>query len=75
MVPVSCSSRAASAWQLARALGIDFLYVDRTERRAYPDSAKFLNHPEYFTPAFINREVVVVAVKTPMAPVDPVSAK
>jgi hypothetical protein len=53
---------AGAAWRLARSLGIDYLYQDQVERRAYAGSAKFLNHPEYFTPAFHNEEAAVVAV-------------
>jgi hypothetical protein len=54
---------APTAHQTARALAIDYLYVDRTERQAYPATAKFDAHPEYFERVFHNAEVSIYAVK------------
>jgi hypothetical protein len=54
---------AEPAWRLARDLHIDYLYVDDTERAAYPTTAKFDAHPEYFSPVFKNSEVSIYAVK------------
>jgi hypothetical protein len=53
----------AEAWRAARKLGIDFLYVDSTERRAYPNVAKFDRDPLRFAAVFRNDEAVVYAVK------------
>ena len=50
----------------ARRLGIDYLYVDKTERSAYPAVAKFDRYPVYFTPVFKNAEAAVYALR-PMA--------
>jgi hypothetical protein len=60
---IYASDDAAAAWQIARELGVDYLYVDDTERRAYPGVSKFDAHPEYFSAAFRNAEVAVYAVK------------
>lgn len=54
---------AADSHRRAKALGIDYLYVDRVERAAYPEVAKFDAHPEYFQPVFRNTEVVVYALR------------
>lgn len=51
------------AWQQAKALGIDYLYVDDTERTVYPLVSKFDNAPDLFTPVFRNREAVVYALR------------
>jgi hypothetical protein len=52
-----------AAWQAARALGIDYLYVDRIERSAYPNAAKFDAVPELFQPVFRNGEASVYALR------------
>ena len=52
----------ARAWRLATALGIDYLYIDATERSAYPAVTKFDNAPDLFPTAFRNEEAVIVAV-------------
>jgi hypothetical protein len=57
------SSDPEEAWRAAASLGIDYLYVDRTERAAYPNVAKFDAHPEHFDPVFRNDEVTVYAVR------------
>jgi hypothetical protein len=43
-------------------LGIDYLWVDVTERLAYPNVAKFDDHPEWFAPVFRNREVTIYRI-------------
>lgn len=53
----------AEAAQLAGALGINYLYVDRVERAAYPQVSKFDARPEYFRPVFKNAEATVYLVK------------
>jgi len=60
---IYASDDAALAWQIAKQLGIDYLYVDATERLAYPGISKFDAHAEYFPAAFRNAEVTVYAVK------------
>ena len=56
-------SDAHLAWQQARALGIDYLYVDDTERTAYPHVSKFDAAPDLFEPVFRNAEAVVYALR------------
>jgi hypothetical protein len=60
---IYASTDARLAWQEARALGIDYLYVDHTERTAYPAVGKFDSSPEYFSPVFRNAEAVVYALR------------
>jgi len=50
------------AWHSAVALGIDYLWVDVVERTAYPNVAKFTDHPEWFARVFSNREVTIYEV-------------
>jgi hypothetical protein len=50
------------AWRSALTLGIDYLWVDIVERTAYPNVAKFADHPEWFVPAFSNREVTIYRI-------------
>jgi hypothetical protein len=57
------SDDARAAWTAAEGLGISFLYVDRTERAAYPNVRKFDEHPEYFEPVFRNDEVRVYGLR------------
>jgi hypothetical protein len=57
------SEDAALAWSEAKSLGIDYLYVDATERAAYPAVAKFDHAPAYFTPTFRNAEASVYALR------------
>ena len=65
---IYASTDAAAACTAARALGIDYLYADATERTAYPAGvAKFDSDPACFTPVFRNAEATVYAV----APVPP----
>jgi uncharacterized membrane protein len=60
---IYATADARAAWADARALGIDYLYVDREERSAYPGVSKFDSAPEYFTPAFRNAEAAVYALR------------
>ena len=54
---------ARQAWNLARTLRIEYIWVDATERRAYPSGvAKFDAHPELFAPVFTRGEVRVYRV-------------
>ena len=50
---------ADAAWASARSLGIDYLWLDATDRAAYPNAAKFADHPELFSPVFTGGDVVV----------------
>jgi hypothetical protein len=60
---IYASTDARAAWQDAKALGIDYLYVDRTERSAYPAVGKFDTSPDYFSPVFRNAEAAVYALR------------
>jgi hypothetical protein len=54
---------AHQAWNLARTLRIDYIWVDATERRAYPSGvAKFDANPELFAPVFTRGEVRIYRV-------------
>jgi hypothetical protein len=55
---------AKAAWAEARALRIDFLYLDAAERAAHPEAAlaKFDQAPEFFTRVFAQDDVRVYAV-------------
>src|SRR5262249_30276685 len=59
---IYATADAAQAWHQARSLGVDYLYVDATERSAYPAVAKFDASPGYFTPVFKNGDAAVYAV-------------
>ena len=55
---------ARQAWTLARALRIDYIWVDATERGAYPSGvAKFDAHPEQFAPVFTRGDVRIYRVR------------
>jgi hypothetical protein len=60
---IYASGDARSAWQDAKALGIDYLYVDNTERTAYQEVHKFDVSPDYFSPVFRNVEASVYALR------------
>ena len=53
---------AEQAWRTAKELGIDYLWMDRTDREAYPNTAKFGDHPELFTPVFTGGDVAIYEV-------------
>lgn len=57
------SADPRQAWKDARALGIEYLYVDDTERTVYPQVSKFDGAPELFAPVFRNREAAVYALR------------
>ena len=55
---------AGEAWDIARALRIDYIWVDAIERAAYPNGvAKFDSAPARFSVAFRNREVTIYQVR------------
>lgn len=58
------------AWQRARALRIDYLYVDRIERQAYSNAAKFDESEDLFHPIFRNDEVAIYQIGTDSARAD-----
>jgi hypothetical protein len=51
------------AWQETKNLGIDYLYVDATERSAYPGVSKFDANPDLFALVFKNAEAAVYALR------------
>jgi hypothetical protein len=54
----------AAAWETARALGIDYLYVDRVERDAYAGGmTKFDTDARHFEPVFRRGSAAVYAVR------------
>jgi hypothetical protein len=54
----------ATAHDTARQMGIDYLWVDDVERRAYPKGTEILaGAPGYFTPVFNNGDVQVYRVR------------
>ncbi len=58
------SRDADSAHLGARRMGIDYLWVDDIERRAYPKGTEILaTSPGYFTPVFDNGEVRIYRVR------------
>jgi hypothetical protein len=53
------------AWGTARKEGIDFLFVGRVERAAFPEVAeRFGSRPDLFVPVFSNPDATVYAVRT-----------
>ena len=57
------TSNARQAWDIARALRIDYVWVDKVERAAYPSGVgKFDAAPDRFVPVFRNTEVVIYRV-------------
>jgi len=51
------------ASRIANSMHISFLYVDATDRRAYPGVAKFDSSPQFFHPVFRSGDVGVYAVR------------
>jgi hypothetical protein len=51
------------ASRIANSMHISFLYVDSTDRRAYPGVAKFDSSPQFFHPVFRSGDVGVYAVR------------
>jgi hypothetical protein len=60
---IYATADSSAAWAAARQLAIDFLYVDATERRAYPNVAKFDEDPEHFAVVFRNAEAAIYAIR------------
>ena len=60
---IYASADPRAAWREARGLGIDYLYVDDTERTVYPQVSKFDSAPELFVPVFRNAEAAVYALR------------
>jgi uncharacterized membrane protein len=60
---IYASADPRGAWRDARDLGIDYLYVDDTERTAYPQVSKFDTAPELFAPVFRNAEATVYVLR------------
>ena len=55
---------ARQAWEIARALRIDYVWVDNVERTAYPAGvSKFDSSPQNFAPVFKNAEVTIYRVQ------------
>jgi hypothetical protein len=55
---------AQEAWDLARALRIDYVWIDDVERAAYPAGMpKFDSSPQFFAPAFRNDRVTIYRVQ------------
>lgn len=55
---------AKQAWDLARGLRIDYVWIDEVERAAYPSGMpKFEASPQYFAPAFKNERVTIYRVQ------------
>jgi hypothetical protein len=55
---------AQDAWNIARALRVDYVWIDEVERGAYPAGiAKFDAAPQYFVPAFRNARIAIYRVK------------
>jgi hypothetical protein len=58
------TQNAQEAWDIARSLRVDYVWVDRVERTAYPSGvAKFDTAPQHFAPAFKNSEVSIYRVQ------------
>ncbi len=51
---------ARSAWKTARELGVDYVYVGREERQAYPTVPALIG--PYFSTAFANDDVTILKV-------------
>jgi hypothetical protein len=55
---------ARQAWEIGRALRIDYFWVDGVERAAYgPGVAKFDGRPELFTPVFRSGDVRIYRLR------------
>jgi len=58
------TTNAREAYDLARALHIDYIWIDGTERSAYPAGMpKFDASPQFFAPAFRNDEIAIYRVE------------
>jgi hypothetical protein len=54
---------AKEAWELAHALRIDYVWVDRIERAAYPGGLAKFDEAAYFIPVFQNAEVRIYRIR------------
>ncbi|HXW03720.1 MAG TPA: hypothetical protein VD833_00695 [Vicinamibacterales bacterium] len=60
---IYATADAEEAWKTSRSLRIDYLYMDETERKVYPDGvSKFGDAPEQFRRVFTNAEVAIYQV-------------
>lgn len=61
---IFATANAREAVDIARKLRIDYLYVDRDDRAAYPDGmSKFTSSPDLFERVFENHEVSIYRVR------------
>jgi hypothetical protein len=58
----SCEDPKEAA-RIANSMHISYLYVDVTDRKAYPGVAKFDSSPQFFRPVFRSGEVGVYSVR------------
>ena len=58
------------AWTISREEGVDYLFVGRVEREAFPGSAaKFAARPDLFLPVFSNADAAIYEVRVASMPV------
>lgn len=60
---IYASEDPKEAARIANSLHISYLYVDGTDRRAYPHVAKFDTSPQFFHPVYQAGDVAVYAVR------------
>ena len=60
---IYASEDPKEAARVAHLMHISYLYVDGTDRRAYPQVAKFDTSPQFFQPVYQGGEVAVYAVR------------
>jgi hypothetical protein len=64
VLEIYTATDAQRAWEIARELRIDFLYLGRVERTAFPGAGEMLmGRVDRFRPVFQNRESLVLAVQ------------
>jgi len=63
VVTMFSTASAAEAWAIAHALGIDYVYVEDVERRAYPNGMSKFEDIKHFAPAFRNQVVTIYRVQ------------
>jgi hypothetical protein len=54
---------ARQAWRIARTLGVNYVYVGRVEREAYPEGLRFDDQPDLFRIAYAAGDSTVYAVR------------
>ena len=57
------TTNAQEAWNIARSLHIDYVYIDSVERAGYSAGMAKFEDRQYFAPAFRNAEVSVYRVE------------